>query len=128
MTTYRVHQVPPLDDEAVSEVWVREVTDRREREIHGVDALRQRDGTWPWQVDVWVMGCVRDVPLEAKLRLGIAAALRGVPGVSAVEEGDREFWIVRGDPEGVALVRAVATVVDALAEEVRVYLRSRPVD
>ena len=101
--------------------------DRREREVHGVDALRRRRGTWPWQVDVWVMACVRDVPLEATLRLGIAEALRGVPGVSVAQEGDREFWIVRGDPEGPALVTAVAAVVDALAEEVRVYLRSRKV-
>lgn len=44
------------------------------------------------------------------------------------QEGDREFWIVRGEPDGAALVAAVAGIVDDLAGDVRAYLRARKAD
>ena len=126
MAEYRLQQhIPPKDDD-FAEAWSREIAGLVERDVHGVNAFRwRRVAKWNWQVDVWVMAHVRDVPLEGELRRRIAEALRGVPGVIEAKEGDREFWIVRGEPNGGALVTAVAGVVDELADEIRAYLDSR---
>ena len=118
-------QSKPLDEE-ISEVWIREVPDLRERSVHGVEVTRGREPSkWPWRVGVWVMEHVRDVPLEIELRREIAAALRAVPGVVEALEEDREVWAVRGEPEGKALAAAVGEVLDALDGELRAYLASR---
>jgi hypothetical protein len=112
-----VRQVTPADHEIASE-WVRDVADPRDRDVLGVDAIEWRSDR-RWQVTVAVMEFIRDVPLESELRRRIAAALRAVPGVTAVAEDDREVWGVRGTPTGTALVEAVAPIVDELAPRSR---------
>jgi hypothetical protein len=67
------------------------------------------------------MEFVREGPLEGELRRRIAAALRSVEGVETAEEMDTEVWFVTGTPAGEALVRAVAEVVDDLADQTRAY-------
>ncbi|MFA1537573.1 hypothetical protein [Actinomadura monticuli] len=109
-----IRQIRPLDS-GIAEEWVRE-TD--EPELRGVSASKHRDGPW-WSVGVAVMEFARAEPLESELRCRIAEALTAVTGVTGVEEEDREVWAVFGDPEGNALVEAVAQVVDALADQTR---------
>ena len=75
-----------------------------------------------WQVAVAVMEFVREDPLESELRRRIPVALRSVEGVETAEEYDRELWFVTGTPSGEALVRAVAEVVDDLADQTRGYV------
>jgi hypothetical protein len=65
---------------------------------------------------------VRKEPIESEMRRAIDAALRAVPGVSGVEEADREVWAVHGTPTGEALVLAAGDVVDRLAGRVREQL------
>ena len=114
---FPARQQKPADEE-IAEEWVREIPDPHDRELHGVDAVKLRsDGLW--QVSVYVMEFIRDVPLEDTLRARIPAALRAVPGVVDLREEDREVWSVRGTPTGSALVDAVAPVVDELATQSR---------
>jgi hypothetical protein len=42
-----------------------------------------------------------------------------VPGLTSVAENDNETWHVTGSPSGEALVRAVASVLNDLAERMR---------
>jgi hypothetical protein len=109
-----IQQVQPLDP-ATAEEWVRK-TD--EPDVRAVSASKAREGQW-WHVEVWVMEFIRTDPLESELRRRIADALRGVSGVTSVEEEDREVWAVIGAPTGKALVEAVAQVVDDLADQTR---------
>lgn len=109
-----IQQVRPLDS-AIAEEWIRE-TD--EPYVRAVSASRHQEGQW-WWVSVWVMEFIRTDPLESELRRRIADALRGVSGVTSVEEADREVWTVTGAPTGEALVEAVAQVVDDLADQTR---------
>jgi hypothetical protein len=44
-------------------------------------------------------------------------------GVETADEMDREVWFVTGTPSGEALVRAVAEVLDDLAEQTWAYIR-----
>jgi len=112
-----VRRVP--DDEVDGEEgWERLVDD----DVLGVEAIKVRDGEWPWQVILAVAEFVRDDPLEIELRERMAAALRAVPGVTDVAEEDREVWIVNGRPSGEALVRAAARVVDELAPRLRDFM------
>lgn len=74
-----------------------------------------------WQVGVYVMEFVREDPLESELRRRIAAALESVEGVETAQREDREVWFITGTPSGAALVRAVAEVVDDLADQTRPY-------
>jgi hypothetical protein len=120
---FAIKRVDPLSEEVV-ECWIRDIANPLERSRFGVDASKSSgEQRWPWQVDVWAMAGIRDIPLEKELRRAIMKALRAVPGVVAAQEGDREFWIVRGYPGGDALVAAVAEVIDAYAVELRAYLR-----
>jgi hypothetical protein len=100
------------DDElGIDEAWKR-VTDRF---VQGARAERIGDH---WLVTVDVMQCIREDPLEGELRRRIDAALRSVKDATAVEEEDRETWVVGGSPSGAALVRAVAQVADDLGGQV----------
>ena len=57
----------------------------------------------------------------------VAARLRAsasVAGVTAVEEEDREVWIVAGNPGGDALVRSVADFVDRIQDQIRAHIES----
>lgn len=95
------------------EGWTRE-TD--EPDVRNVEAYRYEDS---WQVTVWVAEFVRDEPLESEFRGAIDAALKGVEGVTSVEEEDREVWAVAGKPSGRELVVAAASVVDGMADRLR---------
>ena len=87
--------------------------------------MSQRGGHSPagWNVTVAAMEFVREEPLEGELRRRIAAALRSVEGVESAGEMDREVWFVTGTPSGDALVRAVAEVLDDLAEQTWAHIR-----
>ena len=113
-----VEQVKPFDYE-ISEEWLRK-TD--EPEVRAVSAAKV-DKIGGWHVAVWAMEFVRSDPLEAELRQRIARALQAVTGVTSAEEQDRELWFVTGTPSGRALVEAAARVVDALADQTRVYIQ-----
>jgi hypothetical protein len=112
--------VRPVLVEDADEAWER-VTNNPE--VHGVEAARI-EGVGGWQVTVGVMEFVREDPLESELRRRIAVALRSTGGVETAEEEDREVWFVTGTPSGDALVRAVAAVVDDLADQTRAYVES----
>lgn len=113
-----VQQLKPLDS-AIAEEWARKTG---EPDLRAVSASKLRQGPW-WSVGVAVMELIRTDPLESELRDGIAAALTAVPGVTGVEEEDREVWSVTGDASGKALVEAVAQVVDDFADRTRDALR-----
>jgi hypothetical protein len=118
-TATDVQQVPE-DELEGTEGW-RRLTD--EPDIRGVEAVRHDDDTpAQWYVTVWVMEFVDEEPLEKELRDAIAAALRAVPGVTDVDEEDREVWAVEGPDSGEAVVRAVAAVVDRFAERTREHV------
>ncbi len=120
---FAIKRIDPSSEDFV-ECWTREIANPLDRSRFGVDASKSAgEPRWPWQVDVWAMARVRDIPLEKELRRAIMKALRAVPGVVAAQEGDREFWIVRGHPTGDALVAAVAAVVESYAGELRAYVR-----
>ncbi len=108
------------DDEVDGEEAWERLTD--EPDVRGVEAVKVGEGEWPWQVIVSAAEFVREDPLEAELRQGMAAALRGVDGVADVAEEDREVWIIDGQPSGEALVRAAAQVVDDLAPRLRSHI------
>ena len=101
-------------DPEISEEWLRE-TD--EPEVRGVGAHYAEEGGWI--VDIWVQEFFRQGPLGTELRQRIQAALRGVDGVTSVEEHDNESWQVSGAPSGEALTRAAARVVDDMADRLR---------
>jgi hypothetical protein len=110
-------QIEPADDE-IQEEWLRE-TD--EGEIRDVGAARI-DEIGGWQVSVWALANVRELPLEAELRDRIISALRAVSGVTSAEEQDRETYFVTGTPSGKSLVEAVGLAVDSLANRTRAHL------
>lgn len=75
-----------------------------------------------WLLTVAVAEFVRGDPLGARPRTRLDAALRAVPDIEDVAGEDREVWVA--DVSGEALIRASASVVDALADEVRPFTRS----
>jgi hypothetical protein len=97
-------------DEEIEQEWSREVDD----ELRGMTATKWHDGLW--QLWVELANVLREEPLESEMRLGIESALRAVPGVTDVREGDREIWDVDGSPAPEALIEAAGAVVDALVE------------
>jgi hypothetical protein len=103
------------------EAWERDI-EVDDGEVRWVEADRI-DSQSGWNVTVAVMEFVREEPLNGVLRRRIAAALRSVEGVAAADEMDTEAWFVTGTPSGEALVRAVAEVVDDLADQTLAYLR-----
>lgn len=114
-----VQRIQP-DEPGTTETWLRE-TD--EPDVRAVEASRISGG---WQVGVWVMEFIRADPLETELRRRMASALRGVSGVTAAEEEDRETWFVTGTPSGRALTEAAAEVVDDLAGRTRTCVHGLP--
>jgi hypothetical protein len=108
-----IQQVTPEDDE-VSEEWGRET----DEQILGVSACRI-DWLGVWHVVVAAQEFFRQDPLGLELRQRVRHAMERVPGVTGVAEKDNETWHVTGSPSGEALVRAVASVLDDLAERMR---------
>lgn len=122
MANIHIERTRPSDD-ALSEAWNR-VTD--EPEVLGVRATRHTEArAWPWQIFVSAMEFVRAEPLQTDLRVGISEALRSVPEVTAVSEEDREVWVLGGNVQGEALVRAVSEVLDLFADPIRAHIRTK---
>jgi len=117
---FPVRRIEPLDEE-IAEEWSRDIASGKDKSVHGVGAHRAGG---IWRVTVWAMEFVREEPLESELREAIRDALERVPGASDVDEEDREVWVVGGSPSGEALVVAVAAVVDARAERIRLHIDS----
>lgn len=112
-----VQRIEPADSE-IGEEWLRR-TD--EPDLRAVSAART-DRIGGWHVSVWIMEFVRSDPLESELRQRIGSALQAVPGVTSADPEDREVWFVTGTPSGLAMVEAVAQVVDDLSDRTRAYL------
>jgi hypothetical protein len=109
-----------IDDE-LAEGWLRWPED--DSDVRGVGADRWLDAdNWPWRVSVAAMEFVREEALEGELRQAMGAALKGVPGVTAVAKVDREVWVVDGDPSGEALVKAAAEVIDRFTDRIRSHM------
>lgn len=113
--TDEIERVPNHEVDG-DEGWQRLTTDS---DVRGVEAVRHNA---TWHVVAYVAEFLRVDPLEDDLSAGMLAALRAVPGVTSVEEEDREVWLVGGSPSGQALVRAAAGVVDRLAPQARAYI------
>src|SRR5262245_48567721 len=112
----------PRDASRGDERWQR-LTD--DPDIGGVEVIRSMtDGPWQWSISVSVMEFIREDPLETEIREAMAAELRAVPGVTRVNEEDREVWIVDGSPSGENLTLAAAKVVDRFAERAREHIES----
>ncbi len=79
-----------------------------EPDIRGVSVTRIEE-SGGWQVAVAAAGFVREDPLEAGLRERIRTGLYAVDGVTAVEEDDREAWLVAGAGSGHDLARRPST-------------------
>jgi hypothetical protein len=105
----RIVRLTPADSE-VEQEWSRETDD----EFRGMTATKSDD--YMWQLWVGLAEHLREEPLESEMRREMERALRTVPGVTDVTEGDREIWDVDGSPSPEALIEAAGTVVDALAE------------
>jgi hypothetical protein len=88
-----------------------------------VDVLRTPDGFW--SVSLAAAEFLRTEPLESRFRAAVIAAIEGVEGVDEAWEEDREVWSVDGDPPGEALVRAVATAIEPLADEISAHIAAR---
>jgi hypothetical protein len=113
----------PLDEE-IAEDWTRQTN---EPTLRGVGSSRwAEDEAWPWVVSVSVMEFVRTEPLESEIASAIMSALASVPNVLEVHRDDRETWVIAGKPDGAALVRAVAVVVDTFAPRTQASFRTRP--
>ena len=112
----------PIEVRETDEGWAR-VTD--DEDVRGVEVSRRDDGgEWPLEVFVSAAEFVRVEPLESRLRAAVGDAIRGVPGVEAVAEEDREIWIVQGSPDLPTLTRAVAAAIDELAEDIEAVLEA----
>ena len=72
-----------------------------------------------WHVVVASQEFFRQTRSGLELRQRVQRAMGLVPGVAGVAENDNETWHVTGSPSGEALVRAVASVLDDLAERMR---------
>ncbi len=90
---------------ADSEAWVRGTG---EPDIRGVSVTRIEE-SGGWQVTVAAAGFMREDPLKAELRERIRTGLYAVDGVTAVEEDDREAWLVAGAGSGHDLARRPPT-------------------
>lgn len=108
-------RITPIDSE-VEEEWVRDTDD----DFRSVDVIKPAN--YKWQVYLGLANVLREGPLESEMRRDMDTALRAVPGVTDVTEGDREIWDVEGSPSGKALAEAASTVVDALAVRAHDYL------
>ncbi len=78
----------PDDEVDGDEGWDR-LTDKPD--VRAVEAIRTENlAPWRWSVVASVAEFVREDPLETEFRQRMAQALRAVPGVDDVAEGDRE--------------------------------------
>jgi hypothetical protein len=114
MSDADVHEIEPADDE-IQEEWIYQSEDDvRTVSAHLAESV--------WSVVIWSQANFRDDPLGNELRERSQAALRAVPSVTDVTEADNETWDVTGDVTGPDLIRAVARVVDDMAERLRAEL------
>lgn len=119
-----IKQIKP-DHVSHEEEWIRDVD---YNDPGGAGATKRRIATgWEWTVYCDAAELVVEDPLETDLRAAVETALRGVPGVTAIEPDpeNRELWLVSGTPRGEALVAAVGGAVDALADRIRAYVEAQ---
>ena len=111
-----VRQTTPPDEE-LSEYWERLPDD--EIYLRGVEvaAGEQIDG---WQVTLFAGEYFRDDPLGLELQQRLESALRAIPGVTKADRIRPETWEVNGTTSGEAVCRVAASVVDELADRMRV--------
>ena len=96
-----------------------------EPDVRDVSLVSDESEKGQWLQTVATAGFVRADPLEAPLRTRLDAALRAVPGIEDVAEEDREVWVVEdANVFGEERIRASASMVEALADEVRPSTRS----
>ena len=111
----------PSTDRGIEERWARPT---RERDVRSVSATTRRLGEWTWSVFFAAAEFVRDEPFQTELRRAVTTALKSVPGVTKVVQEDREKWIVAGEPNGEALIKAAAAAIDGLADRIRAHIKS----
>jgi hypothetical protein len=111
-----VRQAPPPDEE-ISEYWERLPDD--ELYLRGV-AVAAGEGIDGWQVTLFAGEYFQQDPLGLELQQRLESALRAVPGVTNADRIRWETWEVNGTASGEALCRAAASVVDELADRMRV--------
>lgn len=109
----QILQIPPFD-EAIREHWE---VNAHDIDLFGFSALCEPAMQYPWSLCINVAEFVTQEPLESQFRERIGAAISAVAGVTAIEEADREVWVVAGDVAGEALVEAVLTVLLQMAPE-----------
>ena len=85
-------------------------------DVYGVTVEYFGGGEW----QVWVVPAefVRAEPLESELQDGITEALDAVEDVDTVVNEDREIWLVQGKTTGPNLVKAAASVVTRLKDQI----------
>jgi hypothetical protein len=88
----------------------------------GVGVSCDAGDPWPWRIEVDAAEFVREEPFESEFRRRIDAAIRSVGGITDVTEEDREVWLAAGQSDGEAIVAAVATALDAMAEQIEAAL------
>lgn len=111
----------PVQDDSVSEEWVRDNTGGLAQVRHVYAARSAEPQRWAWEVALAFMPDVE--PLASELERRMLAALGAVDGVIAVMHHDSETWVIEGAPSGSDLVRAASTVVDELAEDLEHWIR-----
>ena len=93
-------------------------------DLRAVHAVRIRESMgWPWYLSLGAAEFLREEPLETDFREAVTSALRGVRGVRAVEQEDREVWLVAGHfISGKALVTAVDRALTLLEPRMRQHM------
>ena len=113
-----VRQATPPDEE-LREYWERLPGD--ENYLRGVEVAAPDEPVgFDWQVTIWAREYFRDDPLGLELQQRLKSALGAVSGVTSVENTSWETWEVHGAASGEALCRSAASVVDELADRMRV--------
>jgi hypothetical protein len=98
------------------EQWVY-ITD--ESDLMGVDASRDVDEGDDWRISISVSEFIRDEALASTLHSSILKALEDVDGVDAVEQEDREVWLVEGSANATALISACVIQLKLLYPQLR---------
>lgn len=114
----QIVQIPPFD-QAIREHWEVSANDI---DLFGFSALCEPAMQYPWSLCINVAEFIRHEPLDTEFRTRLVAALAGVAGVTAIEEADRDVWVVAGEPEGQALVDAVLLLLLDMAPELSAEL------
>jgi hypothetical protein len=108
-------------DEQIAECWWRLPAGDDECSLRGVEVARWREESVPfdWTATVWAREFFRLDSLGLELKQRVESAILAVPGVTSADNGNWETWNITGKASGEAICRAVADVVDELADRMR---------